>query len=388
MLVFLNLQNYLSMCVPNMFRVICSSVALSLALSASAQSPDPQTLFQEAVAAQQRGDDASAVRLYQQLLQTHPESTIVRANLGVTLAHLKRFDDAIEQYRVVLQSDPHNLPVRLNLALAYEEKGDPRQAVSELEFIHENEPGNVQASVLLADCYFRLERYSETTAILEPLEATMADDLDLAWLLGSALIRVGRSEQGLQRIDKVAQKAQNADAYLLAGQTRLALTEYDLARRDADAAVRLNPSLPGLQTLNGMILEQTGNYTAAEAALRQALKTDPQDFNAHFYLGAILYFRREMKEAKSELQRSLELRSTSAPARYELALVLRGEGNLDAAIQNLEAVARESPDWLQPHIELSALYYRTRRPEDGAKQREIVDRLTSAHQGPALGPMP
>jgi hypothetical protein len=33
------------------------------------------------------------------------------------------------------------------------------------------------------------------------------------------------------------------------------------------------------------------------------------------------------------------------------------------------------PDWLPPHIELSALYYRVNRPQDGATERKIVDRL-------------
>ena len=352
-------------------KFICFSALLVCAIPALAQSRDPQQLFREAVAAEQRGDNLTALRLYQQLLQAHPEATAVRANLGATYAHLKRYDEAIEQYRAVLAGDPANLPVRVNLALAYEEQGQLKSAAQELEIVHRKQPGNAQAAVLLGDCYSRLGRYADAVAILSPLEAAQPDDLDLAWLLGAALLHSGHTEEGLQRIDRVAEKASSADAYLLAGRTRLQLTQYELARRDAEAAAGLNPTLAGLPTLQGMILEQTGDYPAAEATLRQALQADPQDFDAHFYLGAILYFNRDMEDARSHLERALQLRPTSSQARYELALVLRAQGELDAALTELIRVIRQSPDWLQPHIELAALYYRLHRPEEGPRNGKL-----------------
>jgi tetratricopeptide (TPR) repeat protein len=142
----------------------------------------------------------------------------------------------------------------------------------------------------------------------------------------------------------------------------------------------LNPSLPGLTTLQGMILEQQGDYDAAEASLKKALVTNANDFDANLYLGSILYFRRNTGEARVHLKRALELRPSSVQARYELALVSRADGQLEAALQNLEAVVRQSPDWLQPHVELSSLYYRLHRPEDGARERRIVDRMMAAQQ--------
>jgi len=38
-------------------------------------------------------------------------------------------------------------------------------------------------------------------------------------------------------------------------------------------------------------------------------------------------------------------------------------------------VVRDTPDWVEPHVELAALYYRLHRPEDGARENHIVDRL-------------
>jgi tetratricopeptide (TPR) repeat protein len=362
-----------------MLRLVAAFCWLLYAASVCAQAVDPQILFQQATAAQQRGDDSTAVRIYTQLLQSHPEAIAVRVNLGAAFAKLKRFDEAIEQYRAVLSKDPHNLPVRLNLALAYEGKGDLLRAVRELEFVHRSEPSNLQASMLLAEGDLRLERYSDVVSLLSPLETALPNDLDLAWILGSALIRCGRTDEGLQRVDRVAEKGPSAEAYLLAGQTRVQRDEYASARQDVDAAYRLNPALSGVQTLNGMILEHTGDYDGAEVALNAAIKENPSDFNAHLYLGAILYFKRNLAGAREHLQRAIQLSPGAVQPHYELALVARAEGNSDEAVHELEIVTRKNPNWMQPHVELSALYYRLQRPIDGARERQIVDRLVAAH---------
>jgi tetratricopeptide (TPR) repeat protein len=364
--------------IAKMARVSRTCVCLLWGFSLLAQITDPGELFQEAVEAQQRGDDATAVLKYRELLRTHPDAALARVNLGATLAHLKRYDDAIAQYRIVLAADHTNRPARLNLALAYQEKGDLARAVQELEALHRNQPGDLQTALLLADCSVRLQHYAQAIAVLMPLEAREPDNLDLAWLLGTALIRAARPQEGVELVEKVALRANNADAYLLAGETRLNLDQYDLARRHADAAMRLDPALAGLQTLNGMILEHTGDYDRSEAALEQAARSDPTDFNAHLYLGSILYFKRDMDGARLHLQRALELQPESAQARYKLALVERSEGHLDMAVKDLEVVLRQSPAWIEPHAELAAIYYRLHRPEDGARERLTVDRLMAA----------
>jgi tetratricopeptide (TPR) repeat protein len=359
--------------------LLCSAMALS-SLCAWSQGADPQRLFQEAVAAQQRGDDATAVRDYRELLRTHPDAVAVRLNLGATLADQKNFREAIEQYRIVLTTDPTNRMARMNLALAYRENDEPANAIKELERLHREDANDGQTVLVLADCLVDAGRNADVVSLLAPLEPEQSDNLDFQWLLGSAMIHAGRLQEGITRVERVADKSANADAYLLAGQTRLSMNQYDLAQRDAVAARRLNPSLQGLDTLEGMILEQQGDYDAAQTALERALAIDANDFDAHLYLGGIFYFKRDLEKARLHLTRALELQPASAQARYQFALVARANGQLNGAVQYLETVVRQSPDWLQPHVELSALYYRLHRPEDGARERRIVDRMMAAQQ--------
>jgi len=94
----------------------------------------------------------------------------------------------------------------------------------------------------------------------------------------------------------------------------------------------------------------------------------------------LLYDQRQLDAAAEQLHRALQLDPTSRVARYELARVERAQGQEEAAAKDLEEVVRAEPDWLPPHIELASLYYRLKRPEDGAREKQIVDRLTEVER--------
>ena len=50
-------------------------------------------------------------------------------------------------------------------------------------------------------------------------------------------------------------------------------------------------------------------------------------------------------------------------------------GKLAEAATALEGLERADPNWLDPHVELAAIYYKLHRPEDGQRERNIVQQL-------------
>ncbi|MBI5083748.1 MAG: tetratricopeptide repeat protein [Acidobacteria bacterium] len=354
---------------------------LTLAASAClalAQAPSPEQLFRDAVAAQQRGDDQAAVARYEQLLKLRPDVVEVRANLGAAFARLGRLDQAIIQYRVALALSPGNSALRLNLALAFYKLANWREAAATLRPLHAASPADARLTTLLADCLARLGNHAEAIALLEPLHSASPQDLSVAWLLGSSLIQAGRKQEGLALVRLVAQNGNSAEAWLLAGQTALQLNDFETARDHAAAAARLNPSLPGLATLQGTVLQYLGDNQSSIEAFRKALGANPKDFDAQLGLGAVLHTERDLPAARRHLEAALKLNAASNLARYQMARLERTEGKLQEAVSNLEKVVQADPGWPQPHIELSALYFRLNRKEDGEKERAIFDRLNAA----------
>lgn len=276
------------------------------------------------------------------------------------------------------------MPSCFNLALAYYKKGDFSNAREQLELLHKSQPSDARIAVLLGDTYLHLGDYSAAITMLTPLEAANAQNPDFEYVFGTALIKSGKQREGVTRIEKVAEAGSSADAYMLAGFTLLQINEFEQARQDLDAALRLNPNMPGIYTLTGTARDKTGDVKAAEPAFRSALKVNPDDFDANLYLGAILYKRRELDEAKIYLNKALQLQPSSPMARYEMAMLKSASQNYDGAVQDLEVLVKDNPRWLEPHVELASLYYRLHRPADGGKERQIVEQLTAEQQ--AQGP--
>jgi len=349
-----------------------------------AQESTPDSLLKRAIDEQQRGDYTSAITDYRAVLKARPNDVEAQVNLGAALAHEGKYDDAIQIYRAALPQLKNKNMVILNLALAYYKKGDFEHAREQFVVLHDAQPTNLRSIILLADSDLHLNRNDSALNLLEPIESKYSQNMDFEYVMGSALIRTGRRRDGVARIEKVAQAGPSPDAYLLAGATLLDLNEYDQARKDLEEGLRLNPALPGLYTLTGIARDKTGAIREAEAAFRAALKSDPNDFQANLYLGAILYKRRDLAEARGYLDRALQLKPTDSMARYESAMWKSTSGDYAAAAQQLEQLAKDDPDWLEPHVELAALYYRLHRPEDGARERQIVDKITAKQQ--AQGP--
>jgi tetratricopeptide (TPR) repeat protein len=158
------------------------------------------------------------------------------------------------------------------------------------------------------------------------------------------------------------------------------MNEFERARDYADAALRLNPRLPGAETLRGSVLSYLGDTDGATAALKKAVDADPNDFDAQVALGAVLHTARDLDGARQHLQAALVLKPDSNLARYEWARLERTEGHVEAAVKDLERVVHDDPNWAQPHVELAALYFRMNRQADGDKERATFDRLTAEQQ--------
>lgn len=350
----------------------------------AAQQPDPDALLKRAIDAQRHGDYSEAITDYRKLLELRPNDAEAKVNLGAALSHVGKYDEAIEMYRSALPSLQNKNMVLMNLALAYYKKGDFEHASEQFAVLHDAQPNDVRNAVLLGDSDLHLGKPDAALNVLEPLESKFSSNMDFEYVLGSAMIKTGRRRDGVTRLEQVGKSGPSPDAYMLAGATLLDMNDFEPARKDLEEAIRLAPTMPGISTLVGVARDKTGDVKDAETAFRDSLKKNPDDFQANLYLGAILYKRRDVDEAKPYLDRALELKPKDSMARYEHAMLKSTAGDYETAAKELESLTKDDPDWLEPHVELAALYYRLHRPEDGAKERQVVDQITAKQQ--AQGP--
>jgi tetratricopeptide (TPR) repeat protein len=336
-------------------------------------------LLRKAISEQQRGDLSAAIEDYRKALAIRPDMAEARANLGAALAAAGDLDGAIREDSLALPNAPDKTAVRMNLALAYYKKGDWQNARQEFARVHADRPGDFSAAMLLGYSDIKVGRPAEAVDLLLPLEQGQENNMDFQYVLGYALIEAGKPE-GLPRMEKSAAATRSVDAFVLAGAARLRRREFKEARADLDAALEIDPNFPGAQTLAGQARDALGDTAAALPAFEVALRQDPRDLMANLYLGTMRLKDRDLDGARPLLQTAIELAPQLPQARLQWARLNSMTGKYAEAATALEQLEKADPNWIDPHIELAALYYKLHRPEDGQRERDIVKQLEAKEQ--------
>jgi Flp pilus assembly protein TadD len=358
---------------------------LAFSLNTTAWAQTPQELVQDAIQKQQAGDLEGAVAEYKQFLKLHPEATAIHSNLGAALAGLGRFEEAAPEYKIALKQSPAMVGPRLNLALAYYKMGRIAEAATELAKVHNEDPANGQAALLLGDCYLRMGQEKDVIRVLEPEERKHPDDPAIAYLLGTALIHEKRVDEGQVLVDRILRNGDSAEAHLMLGSAKMNVSDFAGARDEFAKAVALNPDLAEAHVLYGKALKLTGDSDQASKEFAAELALDPFNFESNLELGVTLRQDQNYEQANQYFTRALLTRPGDPGVRYQLALIALDQGKPDEARQGLESLVKEWPEFTEAHVSLSLVYYRLKRPVDGKREREIVEKLTAEAQAKQPG---
>ena len=334
----------------------------------------------------QTGDDLAAADAYRAELKVHPDDVAAHVNLGIVLAHLGRYDEAIAEYEAAGKLLPGDPRIALNEALAYEKSGRVRDAAQRFAHLHKSHPEENRVTLLLADCYLQMGDDRQVIGLLEPLQAQNANDLGFAYMLGTALIRQGRIDDGQVFLDRILRNGDTAEARFLLGTRMFASGDYPSAVKQLASAIELNPKLSQLQSFYGRALLETGDPDAAAAAFRKELVRDPNDFAANLALGQILTERKQFSEAGEALQRALTLRPQSPEAQLALGECLTRSGDFQKARSHLENAVNSLPDSLELHQDLFDVYTGLHYQPEAAREAAITQKLELAERAKEPGP--
>jgi tetratricopeptide (TPR) repeat protein len=120
--------------------------------------------------------------------------------------------------------------------------------------------------------------------------------------------------------------------------------------------------------------ESTGGSPAkAIVYLQQAIREQPNYFEAYNNLGVQHQKLRQWDEAIHAYRRAIELRPNSAKAHVNLAAVYLEQGQVQQAMESLEAARKAEPGSAQVHLFLGQLYL---KKQDYLKAQEFLETAT------------
>lgn len=221
--------------------------------------------------------------------------------------------------------------MEFNLALAFYKSGQTETAAGMLEKVHRAEPDELQPVLLLADCRLGMGENKKVIELLTPFAERRPDDLAIAYLLGTALVRDDQPGRGQVIVNQILRHGDSAETWLLLG---------------------------------------TAKLNAA----------NPYDFTANLQLAVLLREDEKIPEALACLRRAQQVRPNELGVRYQLAALAFDEGNLDSARRDPELIVKEAPCYTEAHVTRATVYYRLKRKEDGDRERAMVQKLNAEAQ--------
>ena len=199
------------------------------------------------------------------------------------------------------------------------------------------------------------------------------------------MIRQKRVAEGQVLVDRILRNGDSAEAHLMLGTAKMGVQDYAGARDEFAKAIALNPNLPEVHVLYANALMFTGDSDLSAKEFKAGLQQDPYNFEANLQLGAMAKQEQNYAQARKYFERAGETRPGDPGVRYQLALLAVEDGTLDKARDMLEALVKESPQFLEAHVSLAQVYFRLKQTDDGKRERAIVLKLTAEAQAKQPG---
>jgi tetratricopeptide (TPR) repeat protein len=253
-------------------------------------------------ALRQKGDTSGAIASFRKALAADPKSTAAQLAIAEALAGENKHAESLRVLEQARAAAPESAEVLRHLVVEGMLAGQNERALQAAMDLQRVSP-NLDDRYLVSTVMLQQKQYVPASHILE---------------------------------DYVAQRPDDAKAYLGLGIAYLSLLRYTDARQALDHSLKLNPNLAETQYQLGLLASQQGNQQEAVQFWERAVDLQPKHAKALFSLGAASLETGELAKAQNLFERSLAVDPTNMKTEYDLALVLGKMGKSEESKIHLE----------------------------------------------------
>lgn len=330
----------------------------------------------EAERARDENRDDDAIRLFRQALTQQPRWDQGLWYLGTMLYEKERYPEALDVLRRFMTLRPDAGPGWALVGLSEFQTRQYEKALNHLQLAMSHGMGDRKDMVesvfySVAVLLTRTERYDDSMSMLIAMVKSGQDSKTLVEPIGLAALRLPflPAEIPADREEMVRQ----------AGEATLALEaqQRDEAGRLFRGLAEQYSNEPGVHFLYGaFLLDQ--DPAAGVQEMKKELQVSPSSVPARLRLAEEYTKEQNLDLALPLAQEAVKLDPKRASAHMMLGEVLVAKNDSAAGIQELETARQQDPETVRIHWDLLRAYTSVGRGEDAKREKEEIEKLSSA----------
>lgn len=315
--------------------------------------PEVQTLYSQAKAAQQSGDTATAIAKYRAMIKLAPHLAAAYNNLGMLYFNAHDYEHAAEVLERGLQINPKMPTASAMLGMSDFQLGKDEKAEPLLRAALKANPTDNGIEIMLAHALINLKKYNDAAEYLNDYLKRNPKDQQAWYMLGKNYLQM--SEDALAKVQEI--DPNSVVAHEIAGEIDASMHNYDLALVEYKKAIDLAPHQPGTHMHMGEAYWYIGKWQSAEAEFQAELENDPNNCIARWKLAnSMLEANDSTDDALTHLNHTIDQCPSLMQARVDRARALVRLGKQSDALPDLEMAVKESPREPTIHFLLAAVY--------------------------------
>jgi putative PEP-CTERM system TPR-repeat lipoprotein len=276
---------------------------------------------------------------------------------------------------------PENAALRTELGLAEVALGKTETGIEELEKSVQENPQAIRAELALFLTYMRTREVDKALAVAERLQKTFPDDPLGLNLAGIAHLGKGDTAAGKAALLKAhAMQPGDANADRNLAKISIAEKKFDEARGYYREALKADPKNMLVYLDLADLETRDGHADQAEAALKEAVRQNPSEYDPRIALARFYLARGQNQEALAVSEPATNQLS-QVPALLEVvgrAEMLLGRG--EAAVTTYKTLTDVAPQSAEAHRYLSEAYTAVRKGDLALREASEALRLDPSNE--------
>lgn len=357
---------------PSFLLLLSARLGLPAQSGSSGDDPHVQELYGQAKSAQSKGDIATAIARYEEILRIAPRLGPAYNNLGALYFRQREYRKAADVLEAGLKISPAMPSASALLGISLFEMGEYGKARPRLEAALRANSADNNAEMYLVHDLTKLGDYDAAETHLRQLASRETKNQEVWYLL--AKIHVKLSEEALARMNAI--DPHSVLAHELSAETMEAMNNYDGAVVELKKAVEMAPQRPGTHYKLGDAYYSLSQWDSATEQFQAELSVDPANCTAQWKIGAIVLQKNgSPDEALADIGRAIELCPSLAGARVDRARALIKLNRNAEAATDLEAAAKADPGEPSTHFLLAKVYRALGRVQDAQAEMQTFSKL-------------